>query len=263
MPFTDDELDARYAVAIEVAREAGALAMGYFRDLASLDVTSKGPQDVVSQADVETERLIKSRIAERFPDDAFLGEETGAEGIAGAAGIWVVDPIDGTQPFVSGLSSWCVSIAFVADGVTRIGVVNSPAGDELFAAREGRGATLNGAPIHVRDATSLGEGIVTLGYSARSPIDDIVTALERLLRGGGMFSRNGSGALSLCYVANGRLIGYIEPQIYSWDCLAALLCITEAGGVTNDFLTGDALLTGNRIVAGPPALYPVLESLLP
>lgn len=263
MPFTTQQLDDRFAFAIEIANEAGELAMRYFSDLDALDIRSKGPQDVVSQADYETEMLIKSRIAERFPDDAFFGEETGPAGVHGADGIWVVDPIDGTQPFVSGLTSWCISIAFVADGVTRIGVVNSPAGGELFAAREGAGATLNGRQIHVRDAQSLSEGITTLGYSTRSPIEDIVTTLERLLRGGGMFTRNGSGALSLCYVACGRLIGYVEPHINSWDCLAALLLITEAGGVTNDFLAGDALFNGNRVIAGPPALYPVLETLMP
>lgn len=263
MPLTPSQIDERFAFAQEVALEAGELAMRYFADLASLDIRSKGPQDVVSQADYETEVLIKSRIAERFSDDAFFGEETGPEGVHGAEGIWVVDPIDGTQPFVSGLSSWCISIAFVVDGITRIGVINSPAGNELFAAREGAGATLNGRPIAVRDTDSLGDGIVTLGYSTRSPIEDIVVTLERLLRGGGMYARNGSGALSLAYVACGRLIGYVEPHINSWDCLAALLLITEAGGVTNDFLAGDALFAGNRIIAGPPRLYPVLATLMP
>lgn len=263
MPLTDAQIDERYTFAIELAQDAGAVAAEFFADLDSLDVKSKGLQDVVSQADVETELVIKSRIAERFPEDAFLGEETGAEGIQDAEGIWVVDPIDGTQPFVSGLPNWCVSIAFVVDGVTRVGVVYSPMQDELFAAREGAGATLNGRPIRVRDAMSLEDGIVALGYSRRSPIEDIVTALDRLLRGGGMFSRNGSGALGLCYVANGRLIGYVEPYINSWDCLAGLLCITEAGGVTNDWLAGDALLSGNRIVAGSPAIYDALEALLP
>lgn len=263
MPLTDAQINERYAFAIELAQDAGAVAAEYFADLDSLDVKSKGLQDVVSQADVETELVIKSRIAERFPEDAFLGEETGAEGIQGAEGIWVVDPIDGTQPFVSGLPNWCVSIAFVVDGVTRIGVVYSPMQDELFAAREGAGATLNGRPIHVREATSLEDGIVTLGYSRRSPIEAIVTALDRLLRAGGMFSRNGSGALGLCYVANGRFIGYVEPHINSWDCLAGLLCITEAGGVTNDWLAGDALLSGNRIIAGSSTIYDALDALLP
>ena len=263
MPLTPAQIDERHAFAIELAQEAGTLAARYFADIESLEVRSKGLQDVVSQADVETEMLIKSRIAERFPDDAFLGEETGAEGLHDAEGIWVVDPIDGTQPVVSGLPNWCVSIAFVVDGVARSGVVFNPVERELFAARERAGATLNGRPIRVREATSLEEGIVTLGYSRRSPIESIVTALDRLLRAGGMFSRNGSGALGLCYVANGRFIGYVEPHINSWDCLAGLLCITEAGGVTNDWLAGDALLEGNRIVAGPPGVYDALDALLP
>ncbi len=261
--MTPADIDARFTFAIDLAREAGALALGYFRDLASLEVKSKGPQDVVSEADVRTEQLIRDRISAAFPDDAFLGEESGAHGIVGADAIWVIDPIDGTQPFVSGLPSWCISIAFVAGGEMTIGVVFAPVLDELFAARRGAGATLNGRAIRVKDASSLGDGIVTLGYSPRSSIDDIVTALDRLLRGGGMFARNGSGALGLCDVACGRQIGYIEPHINSWDCLAALLIITEAGGRINDFLAGDALISGNRIIAGAPRIYDELDALIP
>lgn len=263
MTYTTAQIEERFAFAVDLAREAGAVAMGYFADLDSLDVTSKGPQDVVSQADVQTEMLIRSRLAERFPNDAFFGEETGPQGIDGAEGIWVVDPIDGTQPFLMGMATWCISIAFVAGGATRVGVVFSPPANELFAAREGHGATLNGRAIHVRDATSLSDGVVTLGYSTRTPVEEILLVMERLLRGGGMFARNGSGALGLCYVACGRFIGYVEPHINSWDCLAALLLITEAGGRTNDFLAGDALHTGNAVVAGPPALYPALAALMP
>ena len=90
----------------------------------------------------------------------------------------------------------------------------------------------------------------------------ILPVLQRLLEQGGMFHRNGSGALSLCYVACGRLLGYVEPHINSWDCLAAIAVIEGAGGRTNDFLAGDALLRGNRIVAGPPAMFDQLAALL-
>ena len=87
--------------------------------------------------------------------------------------------------------------------------------------------------------------------------------MEGLLKGGGMFNRNGSGALSLCYVACGRLIGYVEMHINSWDCLAALLMITEAGGQINDFLEGDSLHEGNHVLAAGPDLYPQIAALLP
>jgi myo-inositol-1(or 4)-monophosphatase len=85
---------------------------------------------------------------------------------------------------------------------------------------------------------------------------------ERLLGAGGMFFRNGSGALGLCYVACGRLLGYVEPHINSWDCLGAIAVIEAAGGRTNDYLTGDALLYGNRLAAGPPAVFDALVDVL-
>lgn len=261
--FTQADIDERFAFATELIAEAGALAASYFADIDSLDVTSKGPQDVVSQADLNTEILIRDRLAARFPDDAFFGEETGPVGIDGAAGIWVVDPIDGTQPFVMGLPTWCVSIAFISGSVMHIGLVLAPVAGELFAAQRGRGATLNGRPISVRPAHSFDDGMVGIGYSTRTDPDDVIVTMSRLLKSGGMFQRNGSGALTLCYVACGRLIGYVEMHINSWDCLAALLLITEAGGEINDFLAGNALHDGNRVVAGPPALYGQLAALLP
>ena len=261
--FTQADIDERFAFATELIAEAGALAASYFADIDSLDVTSKGPQDVVSQADLNTEILIRDRVAARFPDDAFFGEETGPVGIDGAAGIWVVDPIDGTQPFVMGLPTWCVSIAFISGSVMHIGLVLAPVAGELFAAQRGRGATLNGRPISVRPAHSFDDGMVGIGYSTRTNPDDVIVTMSRLLKSGGMFQRNGSGALTLCYVACGRLIGYVEMHINSWDCLAALLLITEAGGEINDFLAGNALHDGNRVVAGPPALYGQLAALLP
>src|SRR6185369_1546173 len=191
---------------------------------------SKGPQDMASEADLNTELLIRNRLKEKFPEDAFLGEETGRTDFASGQGIWVVDPIDGTQPFISGLTGWCVSIAFVLNGSLEIGLIGSPSRGELFAGHRGAGATLNGEPIRVRSATRLTDGIVGVGYSPRVKPDEFLPLFSRLLSQGAMFYRDGSGALTLCYVACGRLIGYIEPHINSWDCLGALAIIQAAGG---------------------------------
>lgn len=260
--LTDQQLADRFAFATKLVREAGALAAGYFADIASLTVKNKGPQDLVSEADHDTEVLIKESLKIAFPTDAFLGEETGPADIDGAVGIWVVDPIDGTQPFLSGMSSWCVSIAFIVGHTMEIGLVYDPMADELFSACRGHGATLNERPIHVASATGFGDGIVSVGYSLRTTPDAVLRTMSRLLHAGGMYQRNGSGALSLCYVACGRLIGYVEQHINSWDCLAALLIISEAGGHINDFLAGDGLTAGNVVIAGPPALYPALAALI-
>lgn len=259
--MTPADLDRRFVFAQELIREAGALALDFFRRVETLTVASKGLQDVVSEADVAVEKLIRTRLMETFPEDAFFGEESGRSAFAPGQGIWVVDPIDGTQPFVCGMSGWCVSIAFVEGGVNRMGFVNAPARDELFAGGAGRGATLNGRPIHVRNAASVREGLVALGYSTRRPPSDLLPVFQRVLESGGMFYRDGSGALALAYVACGRLIGYAESHINSYDCLGAMGVIEGAGGQVSDFLAGDSLFAGNWLVAASPELYPSLLDL--
>ncbi|GAB2572429.1 inositol monophosphatase family protein [Microlunatus antarcticus] len=257
----DDGLDARFAFGLDLVREAGELALRHFRSLSTLVVHRKGPRDVVSEADTEVEDLIRARLRETFPDDGFLGEETGSLEVDGSAGTWVVDPIDGTQPFVSGLRSWCVSIAYVRAGRVELGFVNSPAADELFVGRRGGEATLNGVRITPHPGTTLLDGLVYVGASPRVTAEQVVPMIDRLLRAGGMFVRSGSGALGLCDVACGRLLGYVEPHINTWDCLGAI-AVLEAAGCRVDY--GDAtaeLLHGGPIVAGPPAVFDQLVSL--
>jgi len=254
-------IDQRFTFASDLIQEAGDLALQYFGRIETLRVQSKGPQDMATEADLNVELLIRNRLKERFPEDAFLGEETGRTELASGQGLWVVDPIDGTQPFISGLTGWCVSIAFVLHETLEIGLVRSPARGESFAGRRGAGATLNGRAIHVSTATHLTNGIVGVGYSPRVKPEEFLPLFSRLLGQGAMFYRDGSGALTLCYVACGRLIGYVEPHINSWDCLGALAIIQAAGGTINDFLSNDGLWKGNRAIAGSAALYPTLARL--
>jgi myo-inositol-1(or 4)-monophosphatase len=255
-------LDARFQVAAKLVEEAGALALGYFNNRDSLIIKSKGLQDMVSQADMATEVLIRDALRKHFPEDGFLGEETGRDELGSADCIWVVDPIDGTQPFVNGLSSWCVSIGLLVEGKIEMGFVAVPARNELFVGRRGGAATLNGKPIRVSDAGALSEGMLATGYSPRLKPEAYLDVFGRILRQGGTFYRDGSGALSLCYVAAGRLIGYVEPHINSWDCLGALAVIQSAGGQFNDFLANDGLWKGNQLIASGPKLFPALEALL-
>lgn len=258
-------LDARLQTACDIAREAGALALDYFRDLGSLTIERKGVQDEVSEADRAVEELIRQRLAENFPGEGILGEEGGLAGSAvasmqGPEGLWVVDPIDGTACFVVGIPVWCVSIAWVVEGQPTIGVIYDPNADEIFAARHGGGAVLNGKPLQLNDSGLLTDGSVGVGYSTRRPPEDTLRFLEPLLAAGGMFQRNGSGALMLAYVAAGRLLGYYEPHINSWDCLAAICVVNEAGGWTNDFLADDGLTAGNPIAAAAPGVTDEIKS---
>ncbi len=117
-----DPLAERFAFGAALIEEAAALAKRYYQSQESLTVRSKGTQDVVSEADTEVERLIRGAVEQRFPDDAFFGEEFGHNDVEGAEAIWIVDPIDGTQPFLCELSSWCVSIGFAWAGTTGDGL---------------------------------------------------------------------------------------------------------------------------------------------
>jgi len=246
----------RLELARQVARSSGALALAYYAARDELEVNSKGLQDRVTKADREVERHIFQKITEVFPNDGFLGEEM----VSGEAvnlvdeGTWVVDPIDGTDCFIYGIPCWCISIAWIKNAEVRLGVIYDPLHDEMYSAAPGHGAQLNGKQLQISNATELSDGITGVGYSTRvAPIASI-EPLQRLLENGGMFNRCGSGALSLAWVAAGRFIGYYEPHINSWDCLAGIALVREAGGWVNDFLAGDGLTQGNPIIAAAPGV---------
>lgn len=256
------ELNERLELAIEAARTGAREAIKGFAERDRLDVISKGAQDRVTKVDRRVEEIIRETIERRSPGDAVLGEEYGASGSALTQGdMWVVDPIDGTDCFVFGLPMWSISIAWLADGVVQAGVVYDPIHDEMFAARMGGGATVNGKPIKVSSASSLSEGVFGIGYSTRIKPEQTLRPLELLMRKGGMFNRCGSGALSLAWVAAGRLIGYYEPHINSWDCLAGIHLVREAGGWHSDFLANDGLMRGNPLAASGPNLIEATQEI--
>ncbi len=223
------DIDSRLEFAVELARKAGELGSRYFREIETLTIESKGHQDLVSNGDREVELFIRAALQKEFPDDGIVGEEHAAR--SGTSGlVWVIDPIDGTANFVRGIPAWCVVIACARNGVTEIGIINEPSTGEIFYARRGGGAFLNGRPIKTSGATSLTEGSVGTGFSNRAELKNIVTLIQSLFQEGGIFVRNASGALMLAYVAAGRLLAYCEEHMNSWDCLAGLLLVEEAGG---------------------------------
>jgi myo-inositol-1(or 4)-monophosphatase len=260
--MNEADLSRRFSFGEDLIRKAGDFALGYFRNLQSLDIKSKGLQDMVSQADLETEELIRDAIAEAFPDDAFFGEETGGIEPKAGQGVWVVDPIDGTAAFVKGIPIWCVSIGFMVDGQLEFGLVFDAVHDEMFAGRRGHGATLNGEAISPDESTSLTDGRITIGFSHRSQPEEVVPVIDLLLRAGGMYARNGSGALGLVYVACGRNTGYYEPHINSWDCYGAVVILREAGADVCEAEAGDGLTEGCEIIASAPGITREFDELL-
>lgn len=262
--MNDADLEARLAVACDMARAAGQFAAVKFADLASLTVHSKGVQDMATEADLETEALLRSAISEHYPEDAFLGEESYENfDLRPGQGVWVVDPIDGTQPFISNITSWCIAIAYVRNSQTLLGVIYDPVRDEMFAGRRGGGAKVNGRPLRVSSAATLAEGLVGLGYSNRVAPEATLGPMRRLMEAQGMFHRCGSGALSLAYVAAGRLIGYYEPHMNAWDAVAGALLVREAGGCSNPGLEREGILErGSPVLAGAEGVYDALQAVV-
>ncbi len=248
------ELDTREEALVAVAREAGELAARLFSQPQSIKM--KGKQDFVTAADGEVERMIVARLKTQFPNDAFLGEEEGVKGRGDA--IWVIDPIDGTANFANRIPHFCVSIAFMSAGELALGAISAPMYGEIYRARLGKGAFLNDRAMRVAEKPDIRRAIVELGWSSRRPVRAYTQMVERVLATGATFQRAGSGALGLAYVADGRTHGYCELHINSWDTLAGLLMVREAGGWTNDFLAGEALQRGNAVLACAPGLKEAL-----
>ncbi|NQZ32712.1 MAG: inositol monophosphatase [Oceanospirillaceae bacterium] len=252
--LVDGNILARFEQANSIIKLAGEQALEYFKNRDHLIVETKmDPQDVVSIADRNVETTIVEGLQAQFSDDGFLGEEQG--GIQGSNKfLWVIDPIDGTACFLNGMHSWCISIALMIGDEIAFGLILDPNSNELFSAIAGRGCFVNNKQVYTLSAKTVADGVMGVGTSHRVETAMCTGFLEQLLDQGGMFIRNGSGALMLAYVASGRLIGYYEPHINSWDCLAGLIMVNEAGGWTAPFLQGEGLLKGNPILVSSMGL---------
>lgn len=224
-----------------IARGAGEIIMRHFA--APIPTTLKSSRiDIVTAADTEAEAYIVKELLVPFPDHHIVGEEGGGQGgpAATAPYHWYVDPIDGTVNFASKLPHFCTSIALATpDREPLLGVIFDPTRRELFTAIQGKGAWLNGKPIRVTHTAELIDAVVTSGfpYDKHSNPDNNLkewAAFLKLIRGE---RRLGSAALDLCYVAAGRLDGYWEKDLKTWDVMAGMLIAREAGGTVTDYLS--------------------------
>ncbi|MCC6470155.1 MAG: inositol monophosphatase [Alphaproteobacteria bacterium] len=256
MTISDRDIARRMATATALARECAALALEHRRDPARMNVQAKGRRDFVTAADLAVERLIRERISREFPGDGFLGEEGGG---ASAPLLWVVDPIDGTNNFARGLPSFAVSIAFCVDGRPVVGAIAEPVTGAIYTARKGGGSFRDEAPIRVSDVGALDQAMIEYGYAERRPVADNLDLARRLLDAGCDVRQVGSAALGLARVAEGCLDAYCELHLNSWDVLAGMLLVEEAGGRFSDFLAGDGMTRGNSVLAATPGLVDDLK----
>ncbi len=241
-------------------RQAGAHMRQAFAHTEARGYTLKGQQDYLTQTDGEIEQMVRAAVQTAFPNDAFLGEETGGE-VQAVPRLWVVDPIDGTANFARGIGHFCISLGLLVHGKPALGAIYDPLRDELFWAAQGEGAFLNGTRLRVSTVPQLSQAAVEVGWNNRSTAHDYVQLVSCVVQAGAAFRRAGSGALGLAYVAAGRSDAYVELHINAWDVAAGLLLVTEAGGRVNDFWTPGALQTGNPVLACNAALAPAVSEL--
>ncbi|PTM39916.1 inositol monophosphatase family protein [Bosea sp. 124] len=249
--MTSAELELRHYAVLGLVSEASRMALDYFNRSDSLGITMKGAQDWLTVADGAVEDFLRQRLAVLFPSDAIIGEEGGGEA---SDAVWIIDPIDGTSNFARGDRNWCISIGFLVNRVPEIGIIAAPAMEEVYCARRGQGATMNGRPIKVSGATDITRAYVELGWSTRVPAANYLAVIERGYTAGASMKRSGSGALGICHVAIGRSEAYAELHINAWDVAAGLVIAREAGAAVNDFFAGEGIAKGNPVLCCTPGL---------
>jgi myo-inositol-1(or 4)-monophosphatase len=218
--------------AIQTAREAGRVLAEKFGR--AIRLTNKGDIDLVTEADIASERLIVERIRSYHPRHAILTEESGdvvALGDVDSEYKWIIDPLDGTTNYAHGYPVFCVSIALEHEGRVVVGVVYDPTRDELFAAERGGGATLNGRSLRVSETSELNDALLCTGF----PYDvrdrgDFARHFRNFIMRAQSVRRDGAAALDLAYVAAGRFDAFYEEGLRPWDVAAGVLLVEEAGG---------------------------------
>ncbi len=228
MPISLDVLE-------KIVRDAGSIAMRYFKNLDSVGVIKKSPRDLVTDADVEVEAYLKEALAKAYPQYGFWGEESGQSDDQTSR--WIVDPIDGTHSFAKGQYFWSISVALEIDGDLVAGSVFAPALDDLYLAAKGQGASKNGKAISVSAEKSLADSMIATGFAClRSYLQE--NNLQRFCRIAQETTgqrRFGSAAMDLCLVADGQVDAFWEQELNLYDVAAGALIAKEAGGTVTDF----------------------------
>ncbi len=244
------------------ARHAGSILRAGLGQVHQID--HKGEIDLVTEMDRRSEDYLIGQVRAAFPEHAIVSEEAGSLAGLGSA-CWYIDPLDGTLNYAHGVPIFSVSIAYAEGGQIRLGVVYDPMLDECFSAELGRGAWLNGSPIHVGSQADLNQAFLVTGfpYDVRQTTFNNIELFGRLMLRAQSVRRLGSAALDLAYIAAGRFDGYWEIRLKPWDLAAGALIVAEAGGRITTFNgAADYLQPPYGIVVSNPTLHPKLLAAL-
>ena len=240
------------SIAIEAARQAGKVLLDRFHTLK--EVKSKGRGNIVTDVDMQAERVALDVLTQEYPDFGILSEESDPV-VTGSSYTWIIDPLDGTRNYASGVPHFSVVVALAEEGRPILGVTYDPVREEMFTAEAGKGAYLNGAPISVSANLEILQCLLgfDIGY-----VDEAATRALDMVRalwpGMQAIRIMGSGALGLAYAACGRIDIYFHHRLYPWDIASGLVLVTEAGGTVTDRGGAPATLESPSIIASSPHL---------
>ena len=253
-------LDTIKQIGIKAAHEG---ALNIVNLVGKTSIRKKGEIDLVTEADIGSEKSIIKVIREHFPDHAILAEETGHTAHH-AEFEWIIDPLDGTTNFAHQIPHYAISIAFAVQKEIVVGIVLNPVNGDLFTAVKGNGVTLNGDPIGVSDVSSVSESLLVTGfpYNLKEIFNTVTTRFANCLRAAQGVRRFGSAALDLCDVACGRFDGFWEQNLKAWDTAAGYLIASEAGATITDFTNNPYGITDTEILATNGRIHQEMISLL-
>jgi myo-inositol-1(or 4)-monophosphatase len=258
------QASANVNIMIKAARKAGRSLLRDFGEVEQLQVSSKGPGDFVSKADVKSEEIIRAELTEARPNYGWVGEESEAVAGTDPTRRWIVDPLDGTTNFLHGLPHWAISIGLEHKGEIVAGVVYDPVKDETFVAEKGAGAYLNDRRLRVSGRRDLLEMIFATGipFGGNPDLPQALREIATLTPRTAGIRRWGAAALDLAYVAAGRYDGYWERGLHAWDIAAGIILVREAGGLVGPLVEGADLLSSGSLVAANANVYETLTKTL-
>jgi len=248
-------------IAEKAARSAGRILIELRS--ADLQIRKKGAVDLVTDADKQSENLIREIINSHFPDHSFKAEE-GTQSAGDSGYLWLVDPLDGTTNYAHGFPVYCVSIGLLKNNEIIAGCIYSPCLDECFTAEKGRGGYLNGKRISVSKTSSLDDSLLATGfpYDIRVSEDNNLKEFAAFYRKAQAVRRAGAAAMDLAYVACGRLDGFWEFKLSPWDIAAGILLVEEAGGEVSSWTAGKADIFKGEILASNGLIHKQMVDVL-
>ena len=213
-------ISAKLNIMIKASEKASKILIRDFGELEKLQVSKKGPQDFVTNADIKAEKIIIEELKKARPNYSIISEENGVEKNKDESNFWIIDPIDGTTNFLHGVPHFAISIALQSNNEMVCGLIYDPIKDELFYAEKNHGAYFNNQRIRVSKKREIDECLFAVGKGKYNP--DLI------------YRRSGSAALDLAYVASGRFDGYFQDNLNLWDIAAGIIIVKEAGGIINE-----------------------------